>query len=415
MKLALLGGKPVCTDIFSKYGDYNMTFTDEEVKAATEVVKDGYLCADRGGIKVPEFEEKFADYHQTKKAVAVASGTAALFIAVAAAGIGPGDEVIVPAYTFISTAICALMRNAIPVFVDIDPKTLTIDPEKIEEKVTSRTRAIIPVHLNGHPAHMNEIMAIAKKHNLILIEDCAQAHGAKYRGRLVGTIGDMGVFSFQQKKNLTTGDGGMLITNNEELAKKACSFRSFGYSEDGITVLGGMHRMTELEAAIGIVQLRKLDYSNTVRLENAEYLSYQLKDLPGIRKPYVSNEVKHVYYNYCPAFIEEEVGISREKFIQAVRAEGVPLTTGYDEPLYNYPLFRKQSVYRVGCPFVCSFYKVDEDKKKHLYENEFCPNTEERIYRTNLELKVHPLRTREDMKIVIEAFKKVIGNVDQLK
>lgn len=422
MKLALLGGKPVCEGTFSKYpdykyADYNMTFTDEEVEAVVETVKGGYLCTDRGGIKVPEFEEKFADYHQIKEAVAVGSGTAALFIAVAATEIGPGDEVIVPAYTFIATAICALMRNAIPIFVDIDPRTLTIDPEKIEGKVTPRTKAIIPVHLNGHPAHMDEIMAIAKEHNLIVIEDCAQAHGAKYKGRLVGTIGDIGAFSFQQKKNLTTGDGGMLITNNEEFAQKARSFRSFGYSENYslVTALGGMHRMTELEAAIGIVQLKKLDHSNDIRIENAEYLSGQLKDILGIRIPYLFNEVKHVYYNYSPAFIEEEVGISREKFVQAVQAEGVLIDTGYDEPLYNYPLFRKQSVYEVGCPFTCPFYKIPEDEKKHLYAKEFCPNTEERIYRINLELKIHPPRTREDMKIIVEAFKKVIENVDQLK
>jgi len=418
MKLALLGGEPVGGELLSKPFPRYPIFTDDEIKAVVEVVKRGQLCAMFGGNKVPEFERKFAEYHEIKQAVAVSSGTAALQAAVTAAEIGPGDEVIVPAYTFWTTATCILTRNAIPIFADIDPQTLTIDPEKIRGKITARTKAIIPVHLNGHPAHMDEIMRIAREHSLIVIEDCAQAHGARYKGRLVGTIGNMGAFSFDQKKNLPTGEGGMLITDDDELAKNARRFRQYGQSENShlAVLLGGMYRMTHLEAAIGIEQLKKLDENNDIRIENAEYLSQELEGLPGIKVPYINDGVKHVYYNYSPAFIEKEMGISRKKFIQAVQAEGVPLTKGvYTEPLYNHPLFRRQLVHKVGCPFYCPFYKIPERQRNSMYKDELCPVAEEIIYKTNLELKIHPPRTKEHMKIIAGAFRKVIESVDQLK
>ncbi len=414
MKLALLGGKPLNKKPFPKYP----VFTADEIKAVVAVIKKGELSSQERGEECEKFEREFARYHQTEEAIVVNSGMAALQAALAAIQIGPGDEVIVPPYTFWATATSVLTCNAIPIFADIDPLTLTINPGEIRKKINARTRAIIPVHLNGHPANMDEIMAIAKEHGLVIIEDCAQAHGARYKGRLVGTIGHMGAFSFNQKKNLSTGEGGMLLTDDEKFAKNARSFRSHGISENlPIAVsLGGMYRMTELEAAIGIVQLRKLDENNDIRTENADYLSQQLEELPGIEAPYVGDTVKHVYYNYSPTFVEQEMGIPRNKFIQAVQAEGVPLTEGvYPEPIYNYPLFRRQLVHRVGCPFSCPFYKIPERRKDSMYEDEHCPVAEERIYRTNLELKIHPPRTEEHMQIIVGAFRKVIENLEQLK
>jgi perosamine synthetase len=265
--LALLGGKPVRTEPFP---DYPVIGAEEKL-AVMEVLDSGRLStfsASRqgflGGQKIQAFEAAFAEYHGTAHAIAVNSATSGLHAAVAACEIGPGDEVIVPPYTFTATATAVLHHNAIPVFADIDPVTFCLDAARVEAAVTPRTKAIIPVHLLGHPADMDAIMAVAQRHGLKVIEDCAQAPGARYKGRLVGTMGDCGVFSFQETKNMATGEGGMVITNDDAIAERARMVRNHGEAVVAgearrylTSTIGWNYRMTEIEAAIGLVQLGK--------------------------------------------------------------------------------------------------------------------------------------------------------------
>ncbi|GAH68480.1 unnamed protein product, partial [marine sediment metagenome] len=269
------------------------------------------------GKKIKEFENLFKKYHNTEYAVAFNSATAALHAAVVACGVQPGDEVITTPYTFTSTATCALMQNAVPVFADIKKDTFNINPEEIEKNISPLTKAIIVVHLFGNPADMYEIMQIAKDNNLRVIEDCAQAPGAKYQNRLVGTIGDCGIFSFTENKNITSGEGGMLITNDKEIAEVTRLVRNHGEALIAgqkkrtykSSILGWNYRLTEVDAAIGIEQFKKMDYFNNERIKLANYLTYQLQNFEGLTPPYVYEENKHVYYVYALKYDELKVGI----------------------------------------------------------------------------------------------------------
>ena len=249
---------------------------EEEINAVIDVMKSGMIAQ---GPKVIEFEEEFAKFVGAKYGIATNSGTSALHVALLAAGIGEGDEVITTPFTFAATGNSILYTGARPVFVDIDPETFTIDPSKIEEAITDKTKAIMPVQLYGQSADMDAIMKIAKEQDLIVIEDAAQAHGAEYNGVKVGNLGDMACFSFYPTKNMTTSEGGMITTNNEEFAENAKIYRAHGsatkYHHD---VLGYNFRMTDIGAAIGIEQLKKLESFNDKRIENAKYLNEALAD-----------------------------------------------------------------------------------------------------------------------------------------
>ncbi|MFC2006410.1 DegT/DnrJ/EryC1/StrS family aminotransferase [Chloroflexota bacterium] len=422
-KLAMLGGEPVRRKPVSPFP----MIEEEEINAVNEVLRAGHLsqfAASRGpqfhgGRKVSEFEEKFAQYHDANYAIAVNSGTAALHIAIAAAGIGPGDEVIVPPYTFTATATSVLMHNAIPVFVDVDPKTYCIDPTKIEKAITPYTKAIIPVHLLGHPADMDSIMKIAKKHRLIVLEDCAQSPGAKFMGRLVGTIGELGAFSFQETKNMMTGEGGMVITNDKELAERCHMLRNHGEaviegkSRSYISnIVGWNYRTTEIEAAIGIEQLKKLDRFNEIRIANSRFLSSKLSGIRGINIPYEAPGVFHAYHVYGMTYDEEEMGIPRRIFLDALNAEGIPFTPGYPHPLYENPLFKQQVAYGdQGCPFTCKFYQGDVN-----YNPGICPVAEDLCSRKAMWFfGIRPPATLGDMQEVVSAFMKIIENLDKLR
>ena len=422
-KLAILGGEPVRKKPFPPYP----IIGEEEIAAVNDVLKSGHLSSFAaskgteflGGRKVREFEKKFAEYHGVDYAIAVNSATAGLHISLAAAGIGPGDEVIVPPYTFTSTATSVLMHNAIPVFVDIDPRTYCLDPAKIEDAITSSTKAIIPVHLSGHPAEMDSIMRIADEHGLTLIEDCAPSPGAKYKGKLVGTIGDLAVFSFQETKNIMTGEGGMVITNDPLLAERCRMVRNHGEaviegkSRTYISnIIGWNYRMTELEAAIGIEQLKKLDKFNEIRIKNSKFLSKELSKIEGVNIPYEAPDIFHVYHVYSMTYDEKEVGISREIFVNALNAEGIPFGTGYPHPLYENPLFKELIAYGdKGCPFTCKFYKGNAN-----YESGICPVAEDLCYNRALWLfNIRPPATLEDMQDVVDAFMKIIENIEQLQ
>ncbi len=306
----------------------------EELKAVKEVLESGMLAQ---GDVVKELEDKFAAYIGVEYAIATNSGTAALHTALAAIGIKSGEEVITTSFSFFSTASCVLMQNAKPVFVDIEPRTYNINQSEIEDKISERTKAIIPVHLYGQPCKMKEIMDIAEEHNLNVIEDAAQAHGAEYDGKKVGSIGDMGVFSFYATKNIITGEGGMITTNNEKIAERARIIRNHGQRERYIhECLGYNYRMTNIAAAIGLAQLKKLDKLNERRISNARYYNKRL----NADKPYVAPGVKHVFHQYTIRVKE------RDKFSEHLEKNGVGYGIYYPVPLPSQPLFNSGGFFR---------------------------------------------------------------------
>ena len=308
----------------------------EEIAAVTRVLESGMLAQ---GEVVEEFEDKFAAYIGTDYAIATNSGTSALHTALAAQGIKEGDEVITTAFSFFATASCVLMQNATPVFVDIDPKTYNIDPALIEAKISDRTKAIIPVHLYGQPCEMREIRDIAKANNLAVIEDAAQAHGAEYKAKKVGAIGDIGVFSFYSTKNIITGEGGMITTDNEEIAERARLIRNHGQSRSYFhDCLGYNYRMTNIAAAIGLVQLNKIDTLSLRRMSNARYYSEQL----NVKKPFVSPNVKHVFHQYTIRVKD------RDKFQAHLERNGVGYGIYYPVPLPSQPLFDSNEFFEVA-------------------------------------------------------------------
>lgn len=422
-KLAVLGGEQVRKEPFPSWPHLGQ----EEIDAVVDVIKKGHLSSFAappsnlflGGEKIRELEKNFAEYHGIKYAISVNNATAGLHAALAASGVGPGDEVIVTPYSFTSSATCILMQNAIPVFADVDLETYNIDPEEIKKKITPQTKAIIVVHLQGSPAKMDEIMAIAKKNNLIVIEDCAQAIGAKYKNVLVGTIGDIGVFSFNEPKHMSTGEGGMIITNNDELAEKCRLIRNHGEALDSgkprsylSTIIGYNYRMTELTAAVGIEQLKKVDGFNETRIENAHYLTSKLSGIEGLRPPLEMADTKHVYYFYQMSYDSEKFGIPREKFIEALKAEGIPCYGGAPHPLYKNPLFLEKRGYgNTGCPFDCKYYSGSID-----YTKVKCENVEKLCYENAVVLTVvRPPCTLRDMDDIVSAIKKIIRNREYLK
>ncbi|MCZ7384093.1 MAG: DegT/DnrJ/EryC1/StrS family aminotransferase [Candidatus Methanoperedens sp.] len=422
-KLAILGGEPVRKKPFPPYP----VIGKEEIDAVNEVLKSGNLSSFAasagpkflGGRKIREFEENFAKYHSLEYAIAVNSATAGLHVALAASGIGPGDEVIVPPYTFTATATSVLMHNAIPVFADVDPRTYCIDPERIEEAINPSTKAIIPVHLLGHPAEMDAIMKLANEHDLTVIEDCAQAPGAKYKGKLVGTIGDAGVFSFQETKNMMTGEGGMIITKDEELAERCRMIRNHGEAIiEGkkrsyiSNIVGWNYRMTEMEAAIGNEQLKKLDRFNEIRIKNSKFLTKNLSKIEGFNVPYEAPSILHVYHVYGMIYEEEKTGIPRKAIVEALNAEGIPFGTGYPHPLYENPVFKEKIAYGDhGCPFTCQFYKGNV-----RYESGLCSVAESLCYKKALWFfGARPPAAQIDMQDVVDAFIKIEENIDVLR
>lgn len=415
-KLAIHGGRPVR---FTPFPGYPL-IGEEEVNAVSEVVRSGKLSMFDldflGGDKVQTFEEDFARYHGVRFGISVNSGTAALHVALAALQIGPGDEVIVPPYTFTATASSVLMNNAVPVFTDVSFATANLDTEKLEDAITPRTRAIIPVHLFGHPAEMGAIMEMADAHDLSVIEDCAQSPGAEYKGKKTGTFGDLAAFSFQRTKNMTTGEGGMIITDDEQLAHRCRLVRNHGEAfsmgqkrEYLANVLGWNYRMTEMEAAIGIEQLKKLDAFNDVRIRNSQHLTKGLTGIEGITPAFEASYVKHVYSTYALRYNEKITGIPKKLFIKALAAEGIPIWNGYPHPLYENPIFKEKIVHgSQGCPFNCRFYqgKVDYAKTR-------CPISEELCNSVFGFSAIRPPSSLNDMDDIITAVKKILSHKNE--
>lgn len=309
----------------------------DELQAIRRVLLSRWLGQ---GPKVEEFERSFARYIGTRFAVAVSSGTAALHLALLAHDIGPGDEVIVPTFTYIATANAVLYTGAKPTLVDIDPYTYNIDPIGVKKALTRRTKAMIPVHYAGQPAEMDRLMEIAGEYGLILIEDAAEAHGAIYKGRKVGSIGDAGCFSFAWNKNLTTGEGGMVTIDDEDSAIIIQSLRNHGKARGGKrgARLGYNYKMTDVQAALGNVQLKKLERTIARRVGKARYMSSKLRRMKGIVPPVESSDIRHVYQMYTIRVKAKEAGISRDNLMEYLNSRGIDSRV-YFHPLHLQPPF----------------------------------------------------------------------------
>lgn len=342
---------------------------EKEIQAVRRVLLSGRYVS---GPQVEKLEKKFADYLGVKHVVMVNSGTAALHIAQAVLGIGPGDEVIVPPLTFFSTISAVLYQNAIPIFADIDIESFCIDPKDIKKEITKKTKALIPVHLFGNSAEMSEILKIAKKHKLWVIEDAAQAHGTEYKGKKVGSIGDIGCFSFFATKHMTTGEGGALVTNNRKWADLARMIRSHGMTDrDHHARLGYNYRMNEIAGAIGIEQLKKLDKLNKKRIKNSLYLIKKLKkkNIPWLKTPQLKEHIKHTFF-WCPILInEEKLGFSTKELIKKLIKKGIETRHRYQEPLYKQKVLTEKSPYPKNCPFDCKYHSKKIDYKKVYLKN----------------------------------------------
>ncbi len=317
-----------------------------ELEYITEAVKTGWISS--SGKYVQEFEKKFAEYCDCKYGVAVCNGTVAIHLALAALGIGKGDEVIIPSFTMIATAFAVCYTGAVPVFVDADKYTWNIDVEKIEEKITNRTKAIIAVHLFGNPCNMDMIQQIADKHNLYVIEDAAEAHGAEYEGKKTGSLSDIGCFSFFANKNLTTGEGGMVVTNDEDLYKKCKYFKNVcfpldaprNYIHDDI---GFNYRMSNLHAAIGLAQTEKADEYKELRIRNAEYYINYLSDCSGITFQSEQNNTVNVHWMNAVVIDEEQYGHSRDELMIHLKEKGI------DTRLLFNGMHKQPSLKKYGC------------------------------------------------------------------
>lgn len=329
-RLAVEGGVPVRREPFPRWPIWD----DKEEKLLLEVLHSG----DWGtltGTKVQAFERAFADYQQARHGVCVVNGTAALELALRAVGVGPGDEVITTPYTFIATVNATISVGAIPVFVDIEPETASIDVDQIEDAITLKTKAILPVHIAGQPANMDDILAIAQKHNLRVVEDACQAWGAEWRGQRVGALGDLGTFSFQASKNITAGEGGIIVTNDDQLADLCWSLHNVGRRKGGLWYehvrQGGNDRMTEWQGAILLAQLERADNLARQRHQNAVHLAEALHSIPGIEPLKVDPRVTgHAWHLFVFRYNREAFGgLSRQEFIAALEAEGIPCTPGY--------------------------------------------------------------------------------------
>jgi len=352
-------------------------FGKEEQKEIAKVLNSGMVAQ---GEWVNKFESEFAKYIGTKYAVQTTSGTTALHLALLSLGIGKGDEVITTPFTFVATSNAILYTGAKPVFVDIEEDTFNIDSNLIERKITKKTKAILLVHLYGCPVNMAKIKKVANKHGLYIVEDAAQAHGAKFKGRKVGSIGDLGCFSFYATKNMTTGEGGMVTTNSFKLAQKMKALRNHGMMELNYKYdfLGYNYCPTNISAALGLVQLKKLDKLNAKRIKNAKYLSRNLKNVKGITLPTIPKNVTHVFHQFTIK-INKDFSISRDSFIEHLEKEGIKARVYYPLPLHKQKLYRDLG-YKDNLPVV------------------------EKIAKEVLSIPVHPSLTKKDLSKIVKSF-----------
>lgn len=346
-------------------------FGEEEIEAVASVIRSGMIAS---GEIVTRFEEEFSTQMSVKHAIATNNGTSALHVSLLAAGVNPGDEVIVPSFTFIATASSVSICGAKPVVADVEYDTACIDPVSVSEQITSKTRAVIGVHLFGHPFNINAIQEICLDNNLILIEDCAQAHGAEYRGKKVGVFGDAGCFSFYPTKNMTTGEGGMVISDDKKISERIRRLINHGQQEKYLhTETGYNYRMTNLAAAMGRVQLQKLSTMNTARQKNAGYYNLNIKRR-GILCPVIRELCSHVYHQYAIR-VTPDCGINRDEFARKLGEDGVMTAVHYPVPIHRQPVY------------------------KGIIKGSSC-TVSEKLSREILSLPVYPSLTAEEREIV---------------
>ena len=405
-KLALLGGTPIRTRPFASWP----IFGRAEEKRLLRTLRSGKWGRLQERSEVAEFEQRFAAMHGCRHGLAVVNGTVSLRIALLAAGIHAEDEVIIPPYTFFSTASAVVESNAVPVFADIDLETFNLDPTEVEAAITPRTRAIIPVHFAGQPADMGAIMKIARKRSLVVIEDAAHAHGAVYRNRPAGALGHLASFSFQSSKNLTSGEGGIITTNDEALAEACRSIHNCGRKPKGLWyehhVLSGNYRLGEFQGAVLNCQLDRLENQTRTRDSNGRYLAARLAQLPGVypqKRP--ADCGRHSYHLFMLRLESQMFGAPRAAVIKALQAEGIPCSPGYGFSLSRQPMFRNKAF---GPYLPSASAGLDFDRINCPNSNLIC--AEQAIWFEQRLL----LGTRADMDDILCAFEKVYDNREAL-
>jgi len=394
-------------------------FDDRDRAAVLRALDSGNWCrlnwADPKDSEVAQFEAEFARFHDANHCVAVANGTAAIEVALKAGGIEAGDEVLVPAVTFIASAIGIVLAPAVPVFVDIDPETYQIDPAAMEAAIGSKTAAAVIVHYGGYPCDMDAIADIARRRNLFVVEDCAHAHGTEWRGRKVGALLGAGAFSFQASKSLNCGEGGAVITDSEELAGKAFSYHHIGrvagrpFYEHHIAAPN--YRMTELQGALLRSQLERLPEQTRVRHRNASRLSAALAAMPGVAPLKRDDRItQQGYYFYLLRFVPRAWdGIHRDRFLEAMRAEGIPAGNAYGIPIHKNPVFQRHSFGRTGCPINCAHYGREMD-----YTKVALPVAERVLAQEHVSLNKDVLMDESNIDLIIAAVEKIYKNRDEL-
>lgn len=416
-RLAISGGTSVSTEQFPPWP----SFSEETIQAAMEPLRSGRVNYWTGDLGM-KFEQAFADWNGAKFGISTCNGTAALHTALAGLGIGPGDEVIVPSYTFIATSFSVCQAGAVPVFADVEPRSHTISAESIESKISDRTRAIIVVHLYGEVCDMGAVMDVAKRHNLFVVEDCAQAHGATYKGRKVGTIGHIGAFSFCQSKTFTTGgEGGCVITDDEDVAWACRSFRDHGYDVvERLRLLeleaklpyihncvGFNFRLTEMQSAIGLKELERLDNWNLAnRRRNGEMLTAMLADCPAIlRLPIDTEERRNGFWLFPIVVDTDALGVSVKQVVEALTAEGIPCGPVLWPQCYHEKAYQEGRGFgRLNYPF------GDPNARPEAvdYTSACCPNAawvETRCFF----VPVHPTYEERHMDLIGQAIRKVLA------
>ncbi len=413
-KPAILGGPKSHAGIWPSWPEWNSA-SDE--KRLLEVMRSGVWSRNK---VTDEFEKKWARMIGAKRSLAVVNGTNALNASLAQLEIGWGDEVLVTPYTFIASVSCILLNGAIPVFVDVDPETFQMDPDNIEKKITSKTRAIIPVHILGLPCDMHRIMKIAKKHNLLVVEDACQAWLAEINGKKVGTFGNAGCFSFQNSKNMPMGEGGAIVSDDDEFMDRCYSYHNYGnpYGSTagqywaGTVMIGTKLRLTEYQAAIGLAQLERLEQQTDKRNENASYLKSLLAKIPGIVPYRLYDDVTKAAFHLFPFTYHKEFfkGMPRAKFLEALRAEGVPCSGGYSE-LNKMPFLKNA----FESKYFKKFYSGEELNYERYMEENSCPANEKLCneqavwFGQNLLLGSKP-----DMQNIARAIRKIHDNADAI-
>ena len=424
-KLAIHGGPSIVPDGLKNTWP---EITQADKDAVLGVLESNILTGGVHGPEAADLETEWARYNDSKFALAFNSGTAALHTALFAAGVEPGDEVITSAFSFSGSYNPVLQQHAIPIFVDIDPRTFNLDVNQIENKITSRTKVIMPVHIHGLPADMDEVCSLAEKHNLVVIEDACQAHCATYKGKNAGTIGDMGCFSLNATKNLSGGEGGLMLTDNDAYVSRAKMFRTFGEKEGNEQdkfrsyeshTMGYNYRLQELPAAFTRSQLRRLSNYNKIAVRNGNYLSEELGKIRGLIPPYVPSDRTTLYHKYRLCFDPEALGLTipvtifRNRLVDALEAEGVATCLWQTKPMPAYRIFQSlDSDYGTGYPWRSPFY--DEDIR---YDPEAYPETW-RVLDTSLcvntEKHAITVQSLETMESYVAAFHKVFDNIDLL-